>query len=607
MKYDFKSVEEKWQKKWDEAGAFKAEDFSEKPKFFSMVEFPYPSGAGMHVGHIKAYSGLEVVSRKRRMQGYNVLFPIGFDAFGLPTENYAIKTNIHPRKVTDMNIAKFTDQLKKVGFSFDWSRVIDTTDEDYYKWTQWIFLKMFDNGLVFRDKALVNYCPSCKVVLSNEDSQGGKCDICHSDVIQKSKDVWYLRITKYADKLLDGLGGVDYLPNIKQQQINWIGKSTGAFVRFPLKNTDEKLTVYTTRPDTLFGVTFMVIAPEHPVIAKYRDRIKIEMMLREKASIQQIADRLHVTYQTIWRELRRDGVWYEHTLSNLTTERRYSADIAQAQYEKNKRAKGGMIKLGHDFALHDFIEQKIGREHYSPAAVIMEIKLRGLKFDVDICEKTIYNYINSGDVFFSITNKDLPQRGEHKREYKKVREAKRQAPGEGIENRPPEIDERKEEGHWEMDTVKGKKNGRKCALMLSERAMRTELVLPMAACTMECVVEKLDQLERRWGNKFSRIFKTITVDNGSEFMDYEGMMTSKETGERRTQVFYCHPYRSNERGTNENQNRMFRRFFPKGTDLDAVPDEDISAVQDWMNNYPRKLLGGKTAGMLFDEFVASLS
>lgn len=340
---------------------------------------------------------------------------------------------------------------------------------------------------------------------------------------------------------------------------------------------------------------------------QYRDRIKIEMMLREKASIQQIADRLHVTYQTIWRELRRDGVWYEHTLSNLTTERRYSADIAQAQYEKNKRAKGGMIKLGHDFALHDFIEQKIGREHYSPAAVIMEIKLRGLKFDVDICEKTIYNYINSGDVFFSLTNKDLPQRGEHKREYKKVREAKRQAPGEGIENRPPEIEERKEEGHWEMDTVKGKKNGRKCALMLSERAMRTELVLPMAACTMECVVEKLDQLERRWGNKFSRIFKTITVDNGSEFMDYEGMMTSKETGEQRTQVFYCHPYRSNERGTNENQNRMFRRFFPKGTDLDTVPDEDISAVQDWMNNYPRKLLGGKTAGMLFEEFVASLS
>ena len=274
MKYDFKTVEEKWQKKWEDAGAFKAEDFSKKPKFYAMVEFPYPSGAGMHVGHIKAYSGLEVVSRKRRMQGYNVLFPIGFDAFGLPTENYAIKTNTHPRVVTDRNIARFTEQLKRVGFSFDWSRVIDTTDEKYYKWTQWIFLKMFDNGLVFRDTALVNYCPSCKVVLSNEDSQGGKCDICHSEVVQKSKDVWYLRITEYADKLLEGLKDVDYLPNIKLQQENWIGKSTGAFVNFGIADADDKIKIYTTRPDTLFGVTFMVMAPEHPLLDKYADRIK---------------------------------------------------------------------------------------------------------------------------------------------------------------------------------------------------------------------------------------------------------------------------------------------------------------------------------------------
>ena len=274
MKYDFKTVEEKWQKKWEDAGAFKAEDFSKKPKFYAMVEFPYPSGAGMHVGHIKAYSGLEVVSRKRRMQGYNVLFPIGFDAFGLPTENYAIKTNTHPRVVTDRNIARFTEQLKRVGFSFDWSRVIDTTDEKYYKWTQWIFLKMFDNGLVFRDTALVNYCPSCKVVLSNEDSQGGKCDICHSEVVQKSKDVWYLRITEYADKLLEGLKDVDYLPNIKLQQENWIGKSTGAFVNFGISGADDKIKIYTTRPDTLFGVTFMVMAPEHPLLDKYADRIK---------------------------------------------------------------------------------------------------------------------------------------------------------------------------------------------------------------------------------------------------------------------------------------------------------------------------------------------
>ncbi|MGN0555968.1 MAG: leucine--tRNA ligase [Candidatus Fimenecus sp.] len=273
MEYNFKETEPKWQQKWEEAGVFHAVDNDDRPKFYGLVEFPYPSGAGMHVGHIKAYSGLEVVSRKRRLEGYNVLFPIGFDAYGLPTENYAIKTGIHPRKVTDMNIEKFTSQLKKVGFSFDWTRVIDTTEEGYYKWTQWIFLKMFENGLAFRDKTLVNYCPSCKVVLSNEDSQGGKCDICHSDVVQKSKDVWYLRITEYADKLLEGLETVDYLPNVKQQQVNWIGKSRGAFVNFTLKDVPETLRIYTTRPDTLFGVTFMVMAPEHPLIDKYQDRI----------------------------------------------------------------------------------------------------------------------------------------------------------------------------------------------------------------------------------------------------------------------------------------------------------------------------------------------
>ena len=274
MEYDFKHIESKWQEKWEEEGVFHAVDNSDKPKFYGLVEFPYPSGAGMHVGHIKAYSGLEVVSRKRRLQGYNVLFPIGFDAYGLPTENYAIKTGIHPRKVTDMNIKKFTSQLKRVGFSFDWTRVIDTTEEGYYKWTQWIFLKMFENGLAFRDKTLVNYCPSCKVVLSNEDSQGGKCDICHSEVVQKSKDVWYLRITEYADKLLEGLKHVNYLPNIKAQQEHWIGKSRGAFVNFSLKDIPEKLRIYTTRPDTLFGVTFMVIAPEHPIIDKYKDKIR---------------------------------------------------------------------------------------------------------------------------------------------------------------------------------------------------------------------------------------------------------------------------------------------------------------------------------------------
>ena len=272
-RYDFAAIEQKWQKYWDEHKTFEAESGSNKEKFYALVEFPYPSGSGMHVGHIKAYSGLEVVSRKRRLQGYNVLFPIGFDAYGLPTENTAIKTGVHPRQVTDNNIVKFTSQLKRVGFSFDWSRVIDTTEEEYYRWTQWIFLKMFENGLAFRDTTLVNYCPSCKVVLSNEDSQGGKCDVCHSDIVQKTKEVWYLRITEYADKLLQGLAEVDYLPNVKLQQENWIGKSTGAFVNFTIKEFDEKLRIYTTRPDTLYGVTFMVIAPEHPIIEKYRDRI----------------------------------------------------------------------------------------------------------------------------------------------------------------------------------------------------------------------------------------------------------------------------------------------------------------------------------------------
>ena len=272
--YNFKEIEKKWQKYWNDNECFKALDDYSKPKFYGLVEFPYPSGVGMHLGHIKAYSGLEVVARKRRLEGYNVLFPIGYDAFGLPTENSAIKQNIHPRVLTDRNIEVFAGQLKKVGFSFDWSRVIDTTDEEYYKWTQWIFLKMFEKGLAFRDTTLVNYCPSCRVVLANEDSQGGKCDICHSQVIQKEKDVWYLRITEYADKLLEGLKEVDYLPNIKLQQENWIGKSTGAYVDFKVKDLDEVLKVYTTRPDTLFGATFMVVAPEHYIIDNHKDMVK---------------------------------------------------------------------------------------------------------------------------------------------------------------------------------------------------------------------------------------------------------------------------------------------------------------------------------------------
>ena len=271
--YDHEEIEKKWQKRWEDAGVFKAQDGGDKPKFYGLVEFPYPSGAGMHVGHIKAYSSIEVIARKRRMQGYNVLFPIGFDSFGLPAENYAIKTGTHPAVITQKNIEHFSDQLKAVGFSFDWSRDLATSNPDYYKWTQWIFLKLFEKGLVFRANTLVNYCPHCKVVLSNEDSQGGKCDICHSDVVQKEKSVWYLRITEYADKLLEGLDTVDFPENVKQQEVNWIGKSEGAFVEFSLKDLDEKLEIYTTRADTLFGVTFMVMAPEHPLIDKYKDKL----------------------------------------------------------------------------------------------------------------------------------------------------------------------------------------------------------------------------------------------------------------------------------------------------------------------------------------------
>ena len=271
--YDFNAVEQKWQAYWDAHHCFEAEADYSKPKFYALVEFPYPSGAGMHVGHIKAYTSLEVLSRKRRMQGYNVLFPMCFDSFGLPAENYAIKTNTHPHVITTANIEHFKDQMKRVGYSFDWTREIATSVPEYYKWTQWIFLKLFVHGLVFRAKTLVNYCPNCKVVLSNEDSQGGKCDVCHSDVVQLPKDVWYLKITAYADKLLEGLNDVDYPDSIKQQEIDWIGKSVGAFVNFQIKDVPEALEIYTTRCDTLFGVTFMVIAPEHPMLDKYRERI----------------------------------------------------------------------------------------------------------------------------------------------------------------------------------------------------------------------------------------------------------------------------------------------------------------------------------------------
>ena len=270
--YDNK-IDKKWQDIWEKSGCNNATNEYDKKKFYSLVEFPYPSGAGMHVGHIRAYMGMDVLSRMKRLQGYNVLFPIGFDAFGLPTENYAMKTGIHPRKVTDDNIETFTKQLKSVGYSFDYTRVIDTTSDDYVKWTQWIFLKLFEKGLAYKDKTLVNYCPKCKVILANEESQGNVCDRCDSPVIQKEKEVWMLKITDYADKLLEGLNEVDFSERVKTEQINWIGRSYGAEVRFNIKDSSDKLTVYTTRPDTLFGATYLAIAPEHELLKLNKDKI----------------------------------------------------------------------------------------------------------------------------------------------------------------------------------------------------------------------------------------------------------------------------------------------------------------------------------------------
>ncbi len=270
--YD-KSIDKKWQKVWEEKNCFHAVTGENKKKFYALIEFPYPSGAGLHVGHARAFMGMEVLSRKKRMEGYNVLFPIGFDAFGLPTENYAMKKNIHPRVVTDQNIETFTKQLKSIGFSFDWDRVIDTTDPNYYKWTQWIFLKLFEHGLAYKDKTYVNYCPKCRVILANEESQGGVCDRCDSEIVQMEKEVWMLRITDYADKLLDGLNEVNFPPRVRLEQENWIGRSYGAEINFKVEGKDEVLTVYTTRPDTIYGVTYMAIAPEHPILDKYKDEI----------------------------------------------------------------------------------------------------------------------------------------------------------------------------------------------------------------------------------------------------------------------------------------------------------------------------------------------
>ncbi len=280
MKHEFKEIEPKWQKKWEEAHVFHAENDYTKPKYYALVEFPYPSGQGLHVGHPRSYTALDIVARKRRMQGYNVLYPMGWDAFGLPTENFAIKNHIHPEIVTAQNVAHFKAQLKSLGLSFDWDREINTTDPGYYKWTQWIFLQLFKKGLAYKKEMSVNWCTSCKCVLANEEVVNGVCERCGSEVIHKVKSQWMLKITAYAQRLIDDLSDVNYLERVKTSQINWIGRSTGAEVEFDTTGGD-KLIVYTTRPDTLFGATYMVMSPEHPYIEKWADRITNMDAVRE--------------------------------------------------------------------------------------------------------------------------------------------------------------------------------------------------------------------------------------------------------------------------------------------------------------------------------------
>ncbi|MBS5970442.1 leucine--tRNA ligase [Finegoldia magna] len=273
-KYNPNSIEKKWQKYWEENKTFKTSDDKSKEKFYALVEFPYPSGQGLHVGHPRPYTALDIVSRKRRMQGYNVLYPMGWDAFGLPTENFAIKNKIRPEIVTENNIKNFKRQMQSIGFSFDWDREINTTDPDYYKWTQWIFIQMFKKGLAYKKEMPINWCPSCKTGLANEEVINGHCERCGGEVIRKVKNQWMLKITEYADRLIDDLKDVDYLDRIKSQQINWIGRSYGAEIKFSLKEVDEKITVFTTRADTIFGATYMVISVDHPLIEKYSDKIK---------------------------------------------------------------------------------------------------------------------------------------------------------------------------------------------------------------------------------------------------------------------------------------------------------------------------------------------
>ena len=396
MSYNFKEIEKKWQDKWYAEGTFNAKDDFTMKKWFGLIEFPYPSGQGLHVGHPRSYTALDIIARKRRMQGYNVLFPIGFDAFGLPAENYAIKNHIHPKITTEKNVNHFREQLKSIGFSFDWSREINTTDPEYYKWTQWIFIQLYKHGLAYKATMPINFCTGCKVGLANEEVVNGVCERCGSPVVQKEKSQWMLRITKYAQRLIDDLDDVDYLDKIKAQQKNWIGRSEGAEVTFKIADSDETLTVYTTRPDTLFGATYMVVAPEHHIIDKLSDRITNMDEIEEykhQASLKSDFERSELNKEKTGCEIK--GI---KAINPLTNE---EIPIWISDYVLISYGTGSIMAVpGHDTRDHEF-----AKKFHLPIVQVIKPAHETMECDID---KEAFTDVETGILMNSGFLNDLP-------------------------------------------------------------------------------------------------------------------------------------------------------------------------------------------------------
>ena len=396
MSYNFKEIEKKWQDKWYAEGTFNAKDDFTMKKWFGLIEFPYPSGQGLHVGHPRSYTALDIIARKRRMQGYNVLFPIGFDAFGLPAENYAIKNHIHPKITTEKNVNHFREQLKSIGFSFDWSREINTTNPEYYKWTQWIFIQLYKHGLAYKATMPINFCTGCKVGLANEEVVNGVCERCGSPVVQKEKSQWMLRITKYAQRLIDDLDDVDYLDKIKAQQRNWIGRSEGAEVTFKIADCDETLTVYTTRPDTLFGATYMVVAPEHHIIDKLSDKITNMDEIEEykhQASLKSDFERSELNKEKTGCEIK--GI---KAINPLTNE---EIPIWISDYVLITYGTGAIMAVpGHDTRDHEF-----AKKFHLPIIQVIKPAHETMECDID---KEAFTDVETGILINSGFLNDLP-------------------------------------------------------------------------------------------------------------------------------------------------------------------------------------------------------